>query len=147
MIAFSRQELERAWRGAYKASQVASRTNAHRLLLFYAAECGLKAAWLRRQNKDMLDAQILDEKSDRPVAHDLNKILDTLKAGSELRLPLNLQLPALKDSNKQELQRKCGAGELNQAWRYGGKLEAPHDDAALERALEGVSKWLNGELR
>lgn len=147
MITFSRQELESAWRNAYKAANVVQRTNAHRLLLFYSAECGLKAAWLRQQNKSILDMPMLDEKTDQPVKHDLNKMLDTLKAGKEIRLPIDLKLPSVKGANKQTLSRGCGPGQLNEAWRYGGKLEVPHDDVALERALEGVYKWLIGELR
>lgn len=147
MIIFSRPELVKAWRNAYNASKVIPRTNAHRLLLFYSAECGLKAVWLLRQNKDILDVPMLDEKSDQPVNHDLNKMLDTLKAGKEIRLPFDLKLSSVTGSNKQKLHRGCNPGQLNEAWRYGGKLEAPHDDATLESALEGVFQWLNGELR
>jgi len=147
MISFSRRELESAWRTAYRASKVNPRTNAHRLLLFYAQECGLKAAVLRRQNKELLDQHIVDERSAKSVEHDLNKLLDILRAGKSLQLPTCLNLPALKTAEKNELKRPCGTGQINQAWRYGGVLGAPSDDQALEQALESVHKWLDGELK
>lgn len=147
MIAFSRRELVKAWRQAYSASTVNPRTNAHRLLLFYAQECGLKAVILKRQNKELLDQPVVDENSARQVAHDLNKLLDILRAGRILKLPTRLNLPSLNTANKVLLKRTCETGEINQAWRYGGVLNAPFDDQALELALEKVNKWLEGELR
>lgn len=147
MIPFSRRELERAWRTAYNASTVNPRTNAHRLLLFYAQECGLKAVVLKRQNKELLDQPILEETSARQVAHDLNKLLDILRAGRGLQLPLSLNLRSLRTAERVELRRPCGTGEINQAWRYGGALDGPSDDQALELALEDVQKWLEGELK
>lgn len=147
MISFSRRELVRAWRTAYNASTVKPRTNAHRLLLFYAQECGLKAVVLKRQNKELLDHPIVDESSTKSVDHDLNKLLDVLKAGNDMKLPTNLNLSALRTAAKVDLKRPCGTGQINQAWRYGGVFSAPHDDQALECALEKLNKWLEGELK
>ena len=145
MIPFSRQELVRAYRGAYNASKVIPRSNAHRLLLFYAAECGLKAIWLRQQSKEILDIPILA--SDRPVQHDLNKMIDLLRLGKERLLPSEILLPDLKLSGGQFLPRKHSSGELNQAWRYGGNLSAPHSDKIFEAALETLNTWIEKELR
>lgn len=147
IIPFSRQELRRAWHEAYVASQQVTRSNAHRLLLFYSAECGLKAAWLKRQNKEILDEQIMDAASTHPVSHDLNKVLDLLRAGQERKLPPSFRLPHLRGYAGIELPRHCTAGQLNQAWRYGGKLEAPDTDQVVEAVLENLYQWLKGELR
>lgn len=147
MIPFSRQELVRAYKNAYSASKVTSRSNAHRLLLFYAAECGLKAVWLRQQNKDILDEAILNRAGDKPVMHDLNKMLDLLRAGKERMLPNALSLPDLKASGGAILARKHTPGELNQAWRYGGSLSQPNCDNTLESALENLNSWIAKELR
>ena len=70
MIPFTRRELLRAWNMATKASSSLYRNNAHRLLLFYAVECGLKATYLKRNNLDPLDSQTA-----APIMHDLNRIL------------------------------------------------------------------------
>jgi hypothetical protein len=147
IIPFSRQELRRAWQEAYAASQKITRSNAHRLLLFYSAECGLKAAWLKRQNKEILDEQIMDATATHSVSHDLNKVLDLLRAGQEQRLPPNLRLPDLRNTAGTQLSRHCSSGQINQAWRYGGKLEAPNTDQKIEVALESLYQWLKGELR
>ena len=149
MISFSRRELERAWRTAYSASTVNPRTNAHRLLLFYAQECGLKAVVLKRRNEDFLSQPIMDEYSTKSVEHDLNKLLNILRAGKKLQLPTKLELPALKTRTTAngELKRPCEIGQINQAWRYGGVLDTPHDDQKMELALEDVHKWLEGELK
>jgi hypothetical protein len=82
------------------------------------------------------------------VLHDLNKLLDLLMAGRERRLPTNLQLsPLHRSAGQPHVTRTCSAGDLNQAWRYGGKLEPPENDSVLEGALERVHAWLEGELR
>lgn len=137
----------RAYRGAYNASKVNPRSNAHRLLLFYATECGLKAVWLKQQNKEILDVPIVARNSDRPVQHDLNKMLDLLRLGKERLLPSELQLTDLKISGGQMLQRKHPSGELNQAWRYGGSLSGPHSDKVFEMTLETLTSWIEKELR
>ena len=51
MIVFTLREFKRAWRDASSAyDNCTKKTNAHRLLLFYAVETGLKAVVLRRNN-------------------------------------------------------------------------------------------------
>ena len=147
MIPFSRRELRSAWVDAYEASKSARRTNAHRLLLFYAAECGLKAAFLKRQSKEVMEGPILDPASEQAVQHDLNKLLDLLNAGARHKIPAPLSLPRLRGQGNVEIVRSCQSGQLNQAWRYGGRLENPHSDVSVEAALEGLHEWLQGELK
>ena len=48
-ILFTDREMENAWRENRLASCHQPRSNGHRLLLFYAVECGLKAILMRRQ--------------------------------------------------------------------------------------------------
>ena len=66
-LPFSDRELTRAWR---ELSAVATPTNSvrqnpHRLLLFYAVECGLKAIWLKRQGRTLFDGA--DIKQTTPI--------------------------------------------------------------------------------
>lgn len=146
MIPFSRRELSNAWTNAYHVSKSSPRSNAHRLLLFYAIECGLKAAWLKRNHKDILDEPIVDSPAGRSVLHDLNKLLDLLHVGRTKRVP-TLKLPALHRKNGTPLVRHCAAGELNQVWRYGAQLELPNADSTVESALEEINIWLTTELK
>lgn len=139
MISFSRRELSRAWDAATQASSALSRSNSHRLLLFYAVECGLKAVYLKRSNQDPLDS-----KTAAPIMHDLNRILDLLKVDAALRItPEKLALTPLQ---RPTLQRACKVSELNQVWRYGGKLTTP-TDAEIEQKLEAIQKWIAKELQ
>lgn len=65
MIQFTRREIEKAWRENLLASSSKTpRTNPHRLLLFYAVECGLKAILMRRRQRDCTDASIAEFVSD-----------------------------------------------------------------------------------
>lgn len=138
MIQFTRRELERAWKSTITAAHLPVRTNAHRLLLFYAVECGLKAAYLKRKNIDLLDSETTLFK------HNLNRILDQVNAAKALRLPDQLSLSAL---SRKGAPRNCGVGELNQVWRYGGCLELPCDDRNIESRLEEIHKWIQKELQ
>jgi hypothetical protein len=142
-LPFTNRELTRAWR---ELSVVATpmpdgvRQNPHRLLLFYAVECGLKAIWLKRQSRTLFDGADIDR-----TGHDLRQILKDLNVGSGLSFPANFQLPAVAHGKKQ-LPRSGKFGDLHQAWRYGGECEAPTDHA-FEQQLQKVLDWIQGELK
>lgn len=141
MIVFSQRELVRAWNRLMVAAKDESRSNAHRLLLFYAAECGLKAAYLRRNNKDMLDGAIADE-----LRHDINRVIDRLHAGAHLKLPAQMTLPPLRGKEGQTVARNCSSGDINQVWRYGGDLAQP-SDVEIEEKLEKINQWIDKEIQ
>ncbi|MCH5510596.1 hypothetical protein ACTACM_17565 [Pseudomonas fragariae (ex Marin et al. 2024)] len=141
MVPITRRELTKAWDELRQASRANLRTNPHRLLLFYAAECGLKAVYLKDTNADVLNEDTIGLKN-----HDLNQVMDRLKMGKEYRLPASLNLPSLRTGGALEV-RKCGSGSLNQVWRYGSKCERPVDDVQLEATLEKVNEWIAGEIR
>jgi len=138
VIPFTDIELQTAWRENQGAAKVGTRTNAHRLLLFYSVECGLKAVLLKRQSKDCTDScpELVE------VQHDINKLLDKLAAGEKLKLPPQLGMKPLK--NNQE--RKFSCGEINQMWRYGGCCENIKD-GELERKLLDILSWIAQELQ
>lgn len=135
-IPITRRELERAWRVSRSAAQIAEPTNAHRLLLFYAIECGLKALYLKQRRTEVLDKAIIEQ-----LGHNLNKALDEVKAGKALHLPDNLTIEPFK-SNNNPASRKCNNSQINQVWRYGAKFIAPSDDATLEQKLTTIAKWI-----
>ncbi|VVE79097.1 hypothetical protein [Pandoraea sputorum] len=142
-IPFTDRELRNAWRELTLLAcptEDGARKNPHRLLLFYAVECGLKAVWLKRQNRRLFDREDIER-----TGHNLRWVLKELKVGSELSLPENLNLTPVTRNGAEE-PRKGDASILHQAWRYGGNFTAP-TDSDCERQLELVLKWIQGELK
>jgi hypothetical protein len=142
-IPFTDREIEKAWRDNKSAYTQTPRSNAHRLLLFYAVECGLKAILMRRQRKNRSDLCI--EISE--CQHDVNKLLDCLSAQKSLRLPSQLSMKSIKGKNGYD-ERKFTPGDVNQMWRYGGCCAASGiKDEDLEKQLLEIVKWIDGELK
>lgn len=142
-VPFTDRELRQAWRELSAiATPVAgsTRKNPHRLLLFYAVECGLKAVWLRRQNRRLFDREDIDK-----TGHNLRQMLKELKVGDDLSLPENLQLPSVTHNGAPQ-PRNGDISILHQAWRYGGKCTVPNDNDC-EHQLERVLSWIQGELK
>lgn len=142
-IPFTDRELVRAWRDlsvAATPSQGNVRQNPHRLLLFYAVECGLKAVWLKRQSRTLFEGADVNK-----TGHDLRQVLKDLKVGSELSLPENFRL-AVVIHHQAQRPRNGKFGDLHQVWRYGGKCESPTDQDC-EQQLQKVLNWIQGELK
>ncbi|MGC0849531.1 hypothetical protein [Pantoea agglomerans] len=139
-IPFTDRELTRAWRSAFDVSKVDLRANPHRLLLFYAIECGLKAAYLKKHSKTIIDAAIAEE-----FSHDINELCSKLTIRSELMLPNSLRMKHCNIENKQT-QRTLEPSDLNQVWRYGGALIGDMNDSVLENKLEQLNEFIKKEL-
>ena len=144
-IPFTDREMEKAWRenkSVFDNSSEKQRKNPHRLLLFYAVECGLKATLMRRAGKRRTDlCQEIHE-----CQHDLNKLLDYLGARKDLRLPSQLSMKQIKVRNGYD-ERKFTPGDLNQMWRYGGCCAADDiTDENLEKKLLEIASWIDEEL-
>lgn len=143
MIQFTLREIQKAWRENLSASACKTpRTNPHRLLLFYAVECGLKAILMRRQQKDCTDASIAE------FGHDINKLLDALGARGSLRLPTQIRLKDIKIQGSSH-QRSLTSEQINQLWRYGHSFQnsSQIQDKDLESTLFQIAEWIKGELR
>jgi hypothetical protein len=101
------------------------------LLLFYAAECGLKAQLLLRQGHRNTTA--LEE----DVQHDLRRL------AKQLRLP---RIVGARLDRLQSCKLSSSAGdtialaELHQAWRYGAKLD-PADEKEARETLRALISW------
>lgn len=141
MVPFTRRELTKAWKCSRLASAVHTRTDAHRLLLFYAVECGLKSVHLRRLNLDTVDECIA-----REHLHDLNSLLSTVKAGKEYFLPSTLVLKPYRARDGSEKPRNLPIGSLNQVWRYGGAL-SDQENKNLQDLLEKIDVWIAKEIQ
>jgi hypothetical protein len=143
-VTFTDREMTRAWRENLKASSHTSRTNAHRLLLFYAVECGLKAVLMKRQSVTCTNHCMgINE-----AQHNINKLLDDLMAGKSLKLPTQFNMTPINEKNGVKQERSLSPGQINQLLRYGGKIEQPINfkEKDLENRLIEITKWIEGEL-
>ena len=80
-LPFTNRELYRAWRQLRCTANAQPRDNTHRLLLFYAVECGLKTVWLRKKSKTLFDGDAIHR-----FGHDLNAIIKDLMLGRAANL-------------------------------------------------------------
>ncbi|RDG38582.1 hypothetical protein [Streptomyces corynorhini] len=114
---------ERLLRRGDEAEKGGDRTTAG-LLLFYSAECGLKAGILRRRKAR--DTSQLPERT-----HDLRDL------AKELRLPVSVQAAVMackrreKDTSVPGADQPVAAKDLHQAWRYGADLDPGEEQQAL----------------
>ncbi|MBE9256403.1 MULTISPECIES: hypothetical protein [Aphanizomenonaceae] len=149
-IPFTDKEMKKAWGGNLSASQISPRTNAHRLLLFYAVECGLKAVLMARQETRRTNLC----KDIKECGHNINKLLSLLGAGGSLSLPTEIFIQEILDTRNNKEERKLNPGQMNELWRYGGKVIAivnkdgkvVANDENIENKLLEISKWIAGEL-
>ena len=148
-VPFTDREMQRAWRTNLDASIHSSRSNAHRLLLFYSIECGLKAVLMKRRSVNCTN--LCNEIGE--AQHNINKLLDYLSAGRSLKLPVQLQMSSIKIQGN-EIERKLDAGRINQVWRYGGCFiqagssytSNTTEDDNIEKQLMRISEWIEQEL-
>jgi hypothetical protein len=106
------------------------------LLLFYAVECGLKAAWLKR-NK-LLSTSQLGPDFAGSNGHDL------ILWAKRLRLPAALASATLRFRLRNG-KSAFDVGAAHQAWRYGVEILAA-DETALLNWLQALCQWAKGEL-
>ena len=138
-VHFSDREMTRAWRSNFQAYHSAqTKTNAHRLLLFYSVECGLKAAKMKddRISSTLACPEIIK------CGHNINRLLDALNVEANLRLPKSI---------KMQNDRQVLVEDINQMWRYGGEaLNSRSSNISMDRELENcllkVSKWIEQKL-
>jgi hypothetical protein len=140
-LPFTDRELSRAWRELSDAATPGGeRKNAHRLLMFYAVECGLKAIWLKRQNRTLFNKADIER-----TGHDLRVIVKELRLGSQYDLPEHYQLDPAKHGTT-HLPRNGDISILHQAWRYGGQCITPND-ITCESKLTALLSWIRKEIK
>ncbi len=107
------------------------------LLAFYAVECGLKAALLKRSNVRStrnLNAALTSGSS----GHDLRALAKELNvAGGTYEGIASCRTARSTD--------QIGSTEIHQAWRYGAGLDST-DEATFVAGLTRLSAWCREEL-
>jgi HEPN domain-containing protein len=101
------------------------------LLLFYAVECGMKAAVLRRvkgRGTNDLDGPLR--------THDLSRLAKELRLSADI----NTKLVRCRRPGADYVEHH----ELHEAWRYGAKLDPQHEAHAVA-GLRELAKWCGQE--
>ncbi len=134
------REMRKGYETSQQAGSVDTPNNAHRLLKFYAVECGLKCVWMKRNSRHIFDKEAINNKG-----HDLRPLMKELYIAANLYLPSNIKYDSIKKNGK-DLQRQGSIELLHQGWRYGAKLES-HNDSDLEQKLDKIISWIEKELK
>jgi hypothetical protein len=131
MVAADVRGLKQAFNAHKVASQETKGISSY-LLLFYAAECGMKSVWLKRNNlrttNDIADSTLLS-----PDGHNLNRWK------KELRISASI-------GNAPAFSLARGGADLevakaHQAWRYGIRMNADKEKELVEW-LEKIYNWI-----
>ena len=131
MLAADVRGLKQAFNAHKVASQETKGISSY-LLLFYAAECGMKSVWLKRNNlrttNDIADSTLLS-----PDGHNLNRWK------KELRISASI-------GNAPAFSLARGGADLevakaDQAWRYGIRMNADKEKELVEW-LEKIYNWI-----
>jgi hypothetical protein len=94
-------------------------------LLFYAVECGLKAAYMLQDNLKITDEARGNALPARDYGHNLRRLIQAL----------NISRASIRPTPLIIVDRTGGRGDpaiLHEAWRYGEKI----------RDIEVVCEWL-----
>ncbi len=107
------------------------------LLLFYAAECGLKSLYMRRNH--LRDTSAANAAAPRPASgfnHRIDDLIVALRVRREILAPRPSVL-TLRGGDT------VAVDELHQAWRYGAML---HPEEPVITWLTAVVEYVIGEL-
>ncbi len=112
--------LRRRSRELKTAAAACPDEDAKALLLFYAAECILKAYYMKKFSLRSTGAENALAKSARHYSHRLDNILTVLHVNST-DCPRKPKVTRLKSGNLIDV------GQLHEAWRYGEKIDDQND--------------------
>ncbi|WP_326551743.1 hypothetical protein [Micromonospora sp. NBC_01813] len=130
------RDLARSFTRLLESAEVTADQVSH-LLRFYAVECGLKAAALRRRN-----LQRTDQLPGDLLSHDLRRL------AKELRLtPAAYQrlVDCRRVAAANAIHPPVAVPQLHEAWRYGAGLDASSERSCVA-GLVSLGQWCRKEL-
>lgn len=135
-IEITQREMERAFRSHHAATRQLSSpvvTHSRLVCLFYAVECGLKSLIMKQERHQTTNGIEIHN-----FEHDINKMLEYLKGGAELRLPTK----RIHLAGKSGVPRDTFQSKLNQVWRYGADVKKTEDHTRIIKTLENICNWI-----
>ncbi|MEG4290311.1 hypothetical protein Q5692_17515 [Microcoleus sp. C2C3] len=135
MVAADVRGLKNAF-NAHKAASQQTQGISSYLLLFYAAECGMKCVWLKQNNlrttNDIADSTLLS-----PDGHNLNRWKKELRISASIG---NAPAFSLAFSGA-DLE----VAKAHQVWRYGIGMN-PAKEQQLVEWLKKIYNWIKKEI-
>ncbi|UNU22426.1 hypothetical protein D0A34_23090 [Microcoleus vaginatus PCC 9802] len=135
MVAAHVRGLKQAF-NAHNAAAKKTQGLSSYLLLFYAAECGMKSVWLKRNNlrttNDIADSTMLS-----PDGHNLNRWKKELKISATIGYAPAFSL-AVGGSDLE-------VAKAHQVWRYGIGMNVEKEKQLVEW-LEKIYNWIKEEI-
>jgi hypothetical protein len=133
-------ELRTAFNKHLKASTIDETSPSHHLLRFYAIECGLKCAFLRKEK--LKNTSYITDEALLKNGHDLLLWAKKLKipaniCNSDDQLQFNLRSPRGSE--------RWPMSVAHQAWRYGIRIESMDEQRVVEK-LNKIKDWINDEV-
>ncbi|GBC62771.1 hypothetical protein DENIS_3748 [Desulfonema ishimotonii] len=125
MIHVSRKEMEKSFkkhRHIWNSSKNKGPSYSHKMVLFYAVECGLKSLFMTKFRVVKTDRTGVTGKSVSDFGHNLNPLL------KQLRLE-RYRLPQVKDESGTQISPE----NVHQAWRYGRTLDSKKEEKFICR--------------
>lgn len=142
-IVFTLREIQNAWSNHFIAYHEQSiKTNSHRLMLFYAVECGLKAIIMKKERVQTTNSNLKTVNNNITYfSHNINQLLTKLNVNDlNLYLPQEITLEELKGGQT----RSCRQDQINQMWRYGYRQN--EIDQNLENILLRIAEFIKKYL-
>lgn len=132
MVHAGESELRQAFYAHLRVA-VANRDQSHYLLLFYAAECGLKWIYLK-QRRFRTTERIVDQSLISERGHDLIIWLKELRAPAAIVGQI-VHFRLQKDHSVRDIT------SAHQAWRYGVRILS-EDEERVIAWLESLCRWI-----
>ncbi len=133
-IAVRLMDVEKAFKYLKRQHGVLKQTSplheATLLILFYAVECGAKAAYANKGN--MGKHAWLDDTYTVKIGHNLNRVLK--------KLGISLTIPDVRSKTPKNGNALICPKDLHEAWRYGRSLEEDGQKDVAEKLAEALGK-------
>lgn len=136
MIPAGQSDLRQAFHAHFKEAQKISGICSY-LLLFYAAECGLKSIWLKRK-KLLTTANIPDQALLSKDGHNLDRWIKELKISAN-QVGATPHFHLTKDGSILDITK------AHQVWRYGIKIR-PEDEKKLVEWLKNICNYIKDNI-
>jgi hypothetical protein len=136
MIPAHHNQFEQGFKTHLAASKKIQNVSSH-LLLFYAAECGIKSIWLREKKLKTTD----DIGAKDMISKHGHNLAEWQK---ELKIPAN-QVRQTPHFDLAKGRSSLDISQAHEAWRYNISMK-PQDQEALVEWLESLCDWIKGKI-
>jgi hypothetical protein len=127
--------LRQAFHSHLQTSKQITGTSSY-LLLFYAAECGMKSIWLKRNN-----LRTTNDISDQTILSRYGHNLDWWKKELKMSASIGKAPHFSQDNDGSDLDIE----KAHQVWRYGIRMDSEKEKRVVEW-LEKVCHWVKEEI-